>query len=122
MDSLISKTCAKVICIGLRLFSQPLNDGGLTTIYRIVFDKVAGVNITKAELSKVYHSSGSSSSSSSSSSSDDWEDDDLDKAIDASKKMIDAATKAAKATNTKSVKKALDAYEEALDALDNWDD
>lgn len=86
-----------------------------------IFDKVAGVHISKADLSRIYHASASSSSSSSS-SSDDWDDDDLDKAIDASKKMIDAASKAAKATNYRSAKKALDAYEEALDALDDWDD
>lgn len=87
-----------------------------------IYEKIAGVHITNAELSKVYSSSSSSSSSSSYDDDDDDDDDlddDIDKAIEMNKKAMKAAQKAAKAANSKDVNDAIDAYNDALDAYSN---
>lgn len=86
-----------------------------------VFDKVQGMEVTKMDLSTGYNSSSSSTSSSSSSSKDDWSDA-YDKALDAYDKALDAAEKAANIKTVKDVKKAVDAYNDALKSLDDMDD
>ena len=112
------------------LASEDINTQNVTIKYdyggkkykdaKAIYDKVAGANITRAELTKGYNSSSSSSSSSSYSSIDDDDFDidldDLEKAVDASQKAMKAAEKAAKAANSKDMKDALDAYGDALDA------
>ena len=90
-----------------------------------IFDKVQGMEIKKAELTKCYTSSSSfsssKSSSSKSSSEDDWSDA-YDKALDAYDKALDAAAKASNVTGVKSAKEAVDAYKDALKSLDDMDD
>ena len=108
--------------------------GGSYKDKKALFDKVASVKLSRAELSKVFSASTSSSSSSSSSastssssSSSSWDidDDDLDdlkKAAEISKKALEAnkkAMKAAKSISSKSTKEAMDAYEKALDAYED---
>lgn len=87
-----------------------------------IFDKVQGMEIKKMDLTTVYHVVESSSSSSSSNSSvDDWSDA-YDKALDAYEKAVDAAEKAVNVQTAKDVKKAVDAYNDALKTLDDLDD
>ncbi|MBQ7279517.1 MAG: hypothetical protein IJR13_02165 [Bacteroidales bacterium] len=99
---------------------KPLWGGKKYKDAKVIFDKVAGAKITRADLDKTYNSSSSSSSSSSYSSTDidddDIDFDDLEKAVDASQKALKAAGKAAKAANSKDMKDALDAYGDVLDA------
>ncbi len=97
--------------------------GGSYKQKKALFDKVASVKLSRAELTKShsaseYYSSASSSSSSSSWDMDDDDLDDLKKATEISKKALEAnkkAMKAAQKASSKNMKDALDAYEEALD-------
>lgn len=95
-----------------------------------IFDKVQGMEISRAELSQVHKATYTASSSNSSSKSSSYDDDDddileayedaYDKALDAYDKALDAATKASNVNGVKSAKEAVDAYKEALDAMDDW--
>lgn len=91
------------------------------------YDKIAGVALTRMNLTGGYTSSGSSSSSGSSYSSDDddddWDDVDLDDAVNAAKaatEMFRATTDAVNSTNDmyKSAKKA----EKQLKKMEEDDD
>lgn len=102
--------------------AQEMWGGGSYKDKKALFDKVASVKLSKAELSKVFSASTSSSSSSSSWDIDDDDLDDLKKAAEISKKALEAnkkAMKAAKSISSKSTKEAMDAYEKALDAYED---